>query len=742
MKKIIALCGLILVLVFTLRWQLAKFRTPEPDLSPNTHQAQKTTASKPAAREPSQEIGWREKKARAVNKPQEEFASDGVVVFGVVKDDEGSPISAAEVKAFRGSDYHPGGEITTTTLEDGSYSFSGLNFPSSLFQVVASANGYAPASSGLFFNSHPPKRIDLTLAGGVTLSGHVMNESRGAIPGASVELLQGVWNAPMSRISEAQTDADGAYVFESISPGNYWYFVSAKGYINQWRKTAITPYGNQPAQDFLLEYAGEGYCSGVVLDDVDQPLEGVEVKGFQSYVGALRTGYLSHRCNSSADGSFLLEGFIPRRSDGNSMPIKLRARKEGYKESEISAFSGEQKVLIRLQEDLLGDISGQVVEAVEGDFSKPVTEFQVEIFWLGTLFASHHFSSSTGEFLIPDIAEGFFYHVRISAPNRAPYFQRSVAVKSGEETLMGIIRLSRGATITGTVRGKDRMQPLAGAEVYICAGGAGKHLKILTGTSTDETGIYRLEGVPPGPNYVLAAHPDYATAVSPKIEVDDGEQYSNIDFILGNGGSIAGKVTNDGIPLAGETISITPFSYPDSTGGKKILGPRITVQADENGYYHKDGLMPGLHLYVAVIPHRRADVTGELNVISDFVEVFEGETSRFDIDTCAGSGSVTGKVRSEAPIPPGVTGVSIRLYRTQAVGSDATSTTARLASASVGSFFSFDDVCPGEYFIGTSLQYDIPGGSRSEGFACRLVPPGSFEVQAGGVTERDVILTN
>jgi hypothetical protein len=316
-----------------------------------------------------------------------------------------------------------------------------------------------------------------------------------------------------------------------------------------------------------------------------------------------------------------------------------------------------------------------------------------------------------------------------------------VIVKSGEETSAGLIRLSRGATITGKVREKGKLEPLAGAMVYIKAGRVTKYLQILTGTSTDETGFYRLEGVPPGSNYVLATHPDYATAVSPIIEVDEGKEYSNIDLVLGNGGSIEGNVTDDGIPLAGQIISISPVSHPDSLGRKELLGPSISIQADENGYYHKDRLMPGLYFCAAYLPGRRADVTGEGNLIYDTVEVVEGETTRFDIDLCVGSGSVKGKVTSEAPIPPGGTRVNIELYRDKVGDANTTIAGAHVTSTSVGSSYSFDDVCPGEYIIRTFLSHDIPGGTYSHGVPCRLDPPGTLVVQAGRVAERDVVLT-
>jgi protocatechuate 3,4-dioxygenase beta subunit len=739
MKKIIIFSGLILLLTFILWRQLAELRTADSTHTFIPAQAEKTGAREPAAREEvSQGNEHQEDMSRAGNESKEEPAHDGVDVFGVVRDQAGSPISGAEVKAFQGGDNHPGGEIVTATLADGSYSLSGLHFPSgSPYQVVASAEGYAPAFSGLFFIRHPPEKIDLTLTKGASLSGHVMDESRRAIPGATVELTQGGRSTPGSRIDENNTDADGAYALKLLSPGEYWLVVSAKGYIDQRRALVVAPHETQPAQDFVLEYAGAGYCSGVVLDENDQPLEGVEVRGDQYYVGALRTGHQSRICSSSADGSFLLEGFIESGSDGNKVPITLYAMKEGYKKSNTTVFSGDRSVLIRLQKDLLGSISGRVVEAVEGNPPTPVTEFQVEILRQYSPFAFRHFQSTTGEFLFPDIPEDT-YDLRVSAPNRSTHFQEFLVVKSGEETSAGEIRLTRGATITGRVRGKGKLEPLAGAMVYIKTGMAPKYLRILTGTSTDETGFYRLEGVPPGSNYVLASHPDYATAISPKIEVEEGKEYSNIDLILGNGGAIEGHVTDNGIPLAGQIISITPVSHPDSSGRKKVFGRRIHIQVDENGHYYKDKLMPGLYFCFARIPSRDADVTGEGNSSFDTVEIVEGEITKFDIDLCAGSGCVKGKVTSEFSIPPEAK-VFMEIYPNKMDEANPTNGKTHDILISLGSSYSFDNVCPGEYFIRTSVISETPGGSHD--VPCRLDPPGRLVVKAGRITQRDVILT-
>jgi len=569
-----------------------------------------------------------------------------------------------------------------------------------------------------------------------------MGESHGAIPGATIKLSRVEWNAPMVGIGATETDIDGAYVFKSLLPGEYRLSASADGFIGQRIDITIASRETRQTQDILLEYAGEGYCSGVVLDKDDQPLEGVIVGGSQYRLGASLTGSIYRWCYSYADGSFLLEGFVPKGSDGSDLPIMVYATIEGYETARTNVYAGDEDIVIRLlrTDNLKGSISGRVVGTASGGSSGPITEFQVEVLRMqGTFVAFRHFQSQTGDFLFSDIAEGT-YDLRVSAPNRATHFQGALIVKSGKDTSAGLIRMAREATITGKVMGKGDMEPLAGAMVYIYGEKPGHSLQILTGTSTDEAGFYRLESVPPGLNFVLASHPGYATAVSPELRVVEGKEYSDVDLVLGNGGSIEGDVTNGGIPLAGQIVSIRPSSYPDLTGRRKSLGPFIRVRTDENGHYHKDGLMPGLHFCHAYIPGPGPDVRVGASSIHDYVEVFEGETTRFDIELCAGSGSVEGELTSEVPIPPEVTGVQIELSPSKAGDANTTAAKARGTSTSVGSSFSIDGLCPGEYTIEAHLLSLIPGGSRSQEVPCRLNPPGKLVVHAGRVTEVDVVL--
>lgn len=221
--------GLILAAVLALIWQTSSPKDVKPE---GSGQAQAQLKPPTSAESTAEELVQDKPQGKAPEEP----AHDEADVFGIVRDEAGRPISGADVKAIQCGGLHWGLEISTATIEDGTYSLSGLHFPSaSPYQIVASSNGYAHAYSESFYLNDAPKRVDLSLTVGAFLSGRVTDESRRAIPGATLKLLKGEPASLMSEI-RTRTDADGAFVFENISPGNYWLWADAKSYISQNRQ--------------------------------------------------------------------------------------------------------------------------------------------------------------------------------------------------------------------------------------------------------------------------------------------------------------------------------------------------------------------------------------------------------------------------------------------------------------------------------------------------------------------------
>jgi hypothetical protein len=247
---------------------------------------------------------------------------------------------------------------------------------------------------------------------------------------------------------------------------------------------------------------------------------------------------------------------------------------------------------------------------------------------------------------------------------------------------------------------------------------------------------------------VSASHPEYATAISPKLQVDDGEEYSGVDLVLGNGGSIEGNITDNGIPLAGQMISMWAWDSSAAPGMIRSISPLTFVQTDNRGYYRKDELMPGHYYLSANIPTRRADVSGGKKVVTDIVEIIEGRTTTYDIDLCEG-GFVTGQVIvftgeeviDEGPLPPGMSGIRLDLVsRNSSPVAPNDGHVVQTTPASLGSSYSFDNICPGEYTIAPHFLYETTGGTTSRGIPYKLYPSGILKVEEGTTSEKDIIL--
>jgi hypothetical protein len=95
---------------------------------------------------------------------------------------------------------------------------------------------------------------------------------------------------------------------------------------------------------------------------------------------------------------------------------------------------------------------------------------------------------------------------------------------------------------------------------------------------------------------------------------------------------------------------------------------------------------------------------------------------------------------SEIPMPQGASEVQVWLTNGDPADINKSSKNHYIVSTSVGSTYSFDNVCPGKYTISASFVYKLVGGSRSEGTPCRLDPPGVVVVEQGKTSQRDVII--
>jgi carboxypeptidase family protein len=254
------------------------------------------------------------------------------------------------------------------------------------------------------------------------------------------------------------------------------------------------------------------------------------------------------------------------------------------------------------------------------------------------------------------------------------------------ETVEGIdIALTRGGVITGRIADAEG-QPLVQEDVHLTAlNERGQktpiYLPYSSLYSTDDRGIYRLFGVPPG-RYIVSAGTDttqdyarmgvgntyYALTYHPGvtdqsrasiIEVTSGSEATGIDITLGRVAkaySASGRLINadTGKPVAGMN-----FGYGSLQPNGNGFGTASTTSATSNsrGEFRLDGIMPG-H-YAAF-----ASSMEETDLYSDPVlfQVTDADVTGLEIKVHRGSslsGVITVEGESAQDTVPKLSGVGI-----------------------------------------------------------------------------------
>jgi protocatechuate 3,4-dioxygenase beta subunit len=233
-------------------------------------------------------------------------------------------------------------------------------------------------------------------------------------------------------------------------------------------------------------------------------------------------------------------------------------------------------------------------------------------------------TDQTGSYRITNLPAGT-YIIFVSSPVLVPASQSSsIVIAEGEQIDDANISLVPGGVITGKVTDSEG-EPLIEQQVRIRpAGDQGFNRTLMTrfystNNSTDDRGIYRLFGLPPG-KYTISAgesafgskdsrefyketfYPSVTDAAKATIiEVTEGSEKNNVDIVMGRPVEtfrVTGRVVDGetGKPLpniaygAGQTI--------DSNSGYSSVSGAVT---NANGEFRLENLTPGTYTVYTVV---------------------------------------------------------------------------------------------------------------------------------------------
>ncbi len=553
----------------------------------------------------------------------------GQPVAGRVIDDAGKPIAGVQITASEGFGLDDGDrEAAATTDAAGQFTIAAL--AGGTYRLRATDGEHAPATSPpITVADRPVSKIEIIMIAGGTLSGTVVDTSRKPVGFAIVRVAatgQQIWEGGAR---QATSDAKGAFELRGLPRTKLQARAESDAAASKLVDVDLTETARRGDLELVLDVTGT--IAGIVVDDTGLPVPEVQVNAFPDIIGGASAEGLALAGMSSVTtgggGEFVIQG-VP---DGAYRLWAARgsAQVSGWGAAGTSAKTGDRNVRLTLA--AAGSLIGTLVLAGSG--AAPA---------LATVSIGYQPATPApgGVFQIKELSPRS-YDVTFRGPEFAELIKRDVRIEAGKVTDLGVVTVTRGRRVTGKVT--DRAgAPVPGAKIKVGemlyssadAGDAVESFEAMAGvrsTLSDQNGAFVLVGLPATATQIIAEHAERGQ--SPGVAVPAGDSdLPPITLALRGFGSIAGRVTQRGKPLASAAVSAT-------TKGGGAQGQFTTTGSD--GAFLLAKVPEGTHVVSgmqrSMMSMKSASVT---------VQVTAGKQATANIVVAAGEITMTVQVRA------------------------------------------------------------------------------------------------
>ena len=610
----------------------------------------------------------------------------GAAVSGRVVDEAGHALAKVKVADDGVAGSH--GD-TQTTDEQGRFAFPAL--APGRHTLSAIDGEHAPTSSNpiTVVVDRPVAGVELVMKAGAVVSGTVVDTAGKAAAFATVRVLgkgAQMWRTPAR---QATTDSAGKFELRGLARARLQARAESDTSASAIVDLDLTARAERRGLKLVLDVGGT--IEGVVVDSQGQPVPEVEVNAFPDVLGG------------QSPDSIALAGLSPSTTDGggrfaiHGLPdgayrlwaARHASLEEGWGQHSTPAKVGDTNVKIVMPAP--GQLVGHL--ALEGGATPAMAYVEV-----GMQPAT---PAIDGAFRIEDLAPGA-HDLRVFGPGFSDLVKRDVQVEAGKTTDLGTLTVLRGRRLDGRVVDSSGT-PVAGARVKLGEllfsgaddSGESDATDALSGirtATTDQDGTFELVGVPAKATTVMADHPDRGRSLPLPVPAGTDDP-PPIVLALQGYGSISGKVTQRGEPVAGAVVS-------EAAKGGGAAAAFAKTGAD--GTFVMPKVPAGTHVLTAIQSQMMA-----MKSTSVTVEVAEGKPSQVTIDIPLGQVSLDVQVQA---LPGNVVNAAqVFLFQgTVAIttGKDLESTALQGALQGMKFWFgvsqpSFDQLVPGSYSVCT-----------------------------------------
>ncbi len=442
-------------------------------------------------------------------------------------------------------------------------------------------------------------QVELPMLRGGNIRGRTLDGAGQPVAGVEILALgQEVFGNPSERLREIESDTEGYFALEGVTPGRTWLRMRLEGYQDVLSAPFELADGETREHgDIELD---EGLAiAGTVVFPNGAPASGTHVKLGPDLSGNLAgtsvdpRAYIGARNDATADeqGAFRIAGLGP----GPWVVVaELDVEEESAGGLALGRWSVSQGAVSAPAENLslvLDEpvfVSGAVVDGVGEPFG---TGFQIRgeragIQWYMPPSDTREetFESEDGTFLMGGLREGdwTFTAVAEGYPRSAevslklPSEERLALVINKPVRLAGLVVDPDGRPVAGAEVGKE----LEGAEVFEAMQGRGD----WPVAKTDAEGKFVLEELTPGAGSVVAKKDGFAPSEPVAYELVEGEAKNDLRLVMRRGATLTGEVFGaDGKPSGGCVIVIQ----------MPTMQERRITNAASDGTFIEHGMTPG-----------------------------------------------------------------------------------------------------------------------------------------------------
>ncbi len=472
-------------------------------------------------------------------------------IEGTVLDAAGKPLQGAVVALSRAPGSGEGGRRAPSgaavTDEGGRFVFE--NAWPGTYRASASATGATVALSPIF-TLGAGQRYPLTLRlgqGGSTLSGVVLDEGGGAIPGARVVATLGYpWEMATSvshpaRAYETVADAEGRYRL-TLEPREYVLQASASGYAPTETTAAVT---REVVRDLRLAPAARIF-GRVVERSSGEPVGGAAVDLMIRDAQGLRRSSETRR--TDAEGRF---GFDDVVAGTYQVVARDRERNLGGSGPVVTAIPTGSTTGIEVALDPAALIAGRLIDGAGQPV--PGAELLLHPTDRGQVGFSRILTADDGSFQVGGILPGRYRLLARGGEGVRSETTIDIVNERRKDVTITLKETAEGRALTGRVFGTNG-EPAAG--VLVRSEVIGKRGQLPVAVESDEAGHFALKGITNAPTALLAWHPSQGTAW---LTLDPARNpTAPVELRLAVGAIVGGVVKyDDGSPAAGISVAAT-----------------------------------------------------------------------------------------------------------------------------------------------------------------------------------------